>query len=148
LKRLTIPFLVLLGVLAASGTALADHGDVAKPTCADIRFVDFGYATNGVVTGNVTTTESTCKSVTYSIYVIVDPGDPNSAVYTASARGDGTALTQLATTAITDDDNLVCAYATSSRGGQDGTNTVFDYTPNQPGCIELALGGSGSTGFD
>lgn len=146
MKRLPIFVVAILAAAVASGTAVADHGDVTRPVCADIQIADFGYTLAGVVSVDIQTVEPSCRGVTYSLNVIVDPGDPASEVVTVSSRGNGTSLVQLST-AVVDDDNIVCAYVTSSRGGQEGTNTLFDAAPNAPACVELALGGSGSTGF-
>lgn len=138
--------LFAVAALGAAGSAVGDHGDVTRPTCADIRFADFGYSTTNVVTAQIETVEPSCRGVTYTVWVIVDPANPSSAVVSASSRGNATTTVTAATEAIVDDDNIVCAYVTSSRGGPEGMNTMFDRTPNE-GCVELAVGGSGATGF-
>jgi hypothetical protein len=145
-RRLFVLLLGAIGLFATSGIALADHGDVTRPGCADVRNVDFFYATTGEVSATIEPLEPSCRGITYTINVVVDPGDPNSAVVSASTRGTGASLVDVVTAPIADDDSIVCAYVTTSRGGPEGLNTVFDRAPTE-GCVELLLGGSGSTGF-
>lgn len=144
-----------IGALSATGVASADDGDVARPLCADIVSASFGYSASNVVTVGIRTVEPSCKSITYSLFVIVDPGDPNSEIVSVSARGgdDGDPNTppdvlRLQTGTINDPDenpSVVCAYVTTSRGGSGGTLHLFDRAPNadaNPSCVSLTAGGS------
>jgi hypothetical protein len=155
MRRLVVLGLAVAGVLTASGVASADHNDVAKPICADISTVSLFYSSDGVVTAGVETVEPSCKSITYTLYVIVDPGDPNSQIVTVSSRGgdDNDPVTppnvlKLTTAPISDPDespSQVCAYVTTSRGGQAGTNQLIDRAPNADAtvsCVSLTAGGT------
>jgi hypothetical protein len=144
MRRLVLLTLVAIGALAATSVAVADHLDT-KTACADLNLggQDIGYGLDGVVTANVTTVEPTCKNVTYSLVVIVDPGE----VVTASAAGTGTTPFLIRTEPITTDaDGMICAFVTASRGGKDGTKNTLDRLPNEtdtPNCFTITPGGTG-----
>jgi hypothetical protein len=145
MRHLTAVALVALGVLAMSSVALADHGDVAKPLCADISDANTGYGFDRIVTSQITTVEPTCKGITYSIVIEVEPG----LFVTVSSRGNNVATSTgrgeviLRSAPITGDtDDMICVYVTSSRGGKDGANQLIDRFPDT-GCTTIALGGSG-----
>ena len=144
-RLLAVPF-VAFGLFVWSGAASADHGDVAGKACADMVNVDFGYDAAKVATARITTVEPSCKGITYTLHVVVDPGDSNTAIVTTSTRGNGTTAVPVLTTTITDDDSIVCAYVTSSRGGPEGAFQAFDRVPNALGCTELVAGGGGGSG--
>jgi hypothetical protein len=139
LRRLLVLACLACGVLATASVALADHGD-AKQACADIVNFDAGYTAN-VVTAVLGTVEPTCKNITYSLVVEVDPGGE---VLTFSQPGTGTATPPfvIRSDAITDDDANVCVFVMSSRGGKDGLNKALDLLENT-GCTTLAEEGSG-----
>jgi len=145
-RLLAVPF-VALGLLGVTGVALADHGDFSKPLCADIVDADTGYTLEHIATSNITTNVPSCKGVTYSVVIEVDPSTP---VLTFSSRGNGdsTSLGRGLVTVrgtITDDDNSICVYVTSSRGGSGGTNQQFDRFPDA-GCVTIVAPGSGGSG--
>ena len=145
MKRLLAVSFIAFGLLAWSGAASADHGDLSKPLCADIVDANSGYGlTTSVVTSDITTNVATCKGVTYSVVIEVDPNE----VLTVSSRGDGTSTSTgrgqviLQSAAITTDDNdSICVYVMTSRGGSDN---LLDRFPDA-GCTTIALGGSGGS---
>lgn len=147
MRRLVLVMLMTLAALATSGVALADHGD-ARAACADFNLSpqDFGYF-NDVVTANVVTQAPSCPSVTYTLVVIVDPGDANSQVVTKTVAGTGVVPFTISTDPFTDVDetevSTICAYVLVSRGGRDGTRNVLDRYPNDPNCVAVAEGGTG-----
>lgn len=147
-RLLTVLAGVLVCGLVATSGAFADHGD-ARAACADLNLSpqDFGYF-NDVVTANVVTQAPSCTSVTYTLVVIVDPGDANSQVVTKSVSGTGVQPFTISTAPFTDEDpgqevSTICAYVVVSRGGRDGTRNVLDRYPNDPNCVAVAEGGTG-----
>jgi hypothetical protein len=145
MRRLLAVPLVAFALLVWSGVATADHEETIKPGCANIADSDTFYATSGIVTSEIIISSAdgpSCKSVTYTVVVEVDPGE----FVTASAKGNGTNSVLVSTSAITtNDDNLICVHVTSSRGGSDGMNRAFDRYPNGTTCTTIALGGSGGS---
>jgi hypothetical protein len=144
LRRLLVLGVLAISTLAFAASASGDHGDVAKPVCADIRNADYHYNLDSTVNVNIDTEAPSCRGITYTLYVIVDSGE----VVSSSVRGNGTPLVQITSSTCSDADSQVCAYATSSRGGPSGTNQLLDEiggdgTP----CATMAPGGSGGTGF-
>lgn len=149
-----LPLAAIALAVAVSG-ALADHGDVARPACADIRNADFGYSESKIVTGNIETDAASCKSITYTLFVLDEPGDA-AALQTPSTRGDGDAFFTTGsqaghdlvtlTTSSGDDDNQVCLYVTTSKGGNAGMNQLIDRTPDTD-CVLVQVGGVGGTPF-
>ena len=146
-RLLAVPF-VAFGLLVWSGAASADHDDFSKPLCADIVDANTFYDFNGQVTSDTTTSVPTCKGVTYSVVILVDPGEE----LTFSARGNGNSTSTgrgqvivSGSIAGQDGDNSICVYVTSSRGGSQGTNQQFDRFPDA-GCTPLVPGGSGGSG--
>jgi hypothetical protein len=142
-RRLLVLTVIAISSLGFSTAAIADHGDVAKPLCADLSEADFFYNPLGFVSVNITTAEPSCRGVTYTIFVEVDPD----VVVSSSARGNGTTNVAISSPTFTDADGNVCAYVTSSRGGKEGQNQPFDRLPNigEPTgeCVELIPGGTG-----
>jgi hypothetical protein len=136
-RRIVVLMLIAASSLSVVGAAAAEHTDVAKPACANIRNVDFFYTFSSTVVLNLETVEPSCRGVTYTLHVVVDPGN----VVTTSVRGNGTIFVQITSDTFSDSDGTVCAFATTSRGGADGMNTQFDRAPE--GCVTLVPGGSG-----
>lgn len=153
-KLLALLLLVVIALALAASGALADHGD-AKPKCADLINADFHYESNkSAANVNLDTLTASCKSVTYTLYVLDEPADPTP-IATVSARGDGEAfyttgdqagrdLVQLSTPVSDPDDDQVCMYATSSNNN-DASNQR-DRIPDT-GCVTVVAGGSGGTPF-
>ena len=144
MRRLLAVPLAVFALLVWSGVATADHQETIKPGCANIADSDTFYGTSGVTTEIIISSADgpSCKSVTYTVVVEVDPGE----FVTASAKGDGTNSIVVSTAPITGNaDDFICVYVTSSRGGSAGTNNQFDRYPNT-GCTPIVLGGSGGTG--
>ena len=146
-RLLAVPF-VAFGLLVWSGAASADHDDFSKPLCADIVDANTGYGLDHIATSDITTNVPTCKGVTYSVVIEVDPGGQ---VLTFSSRGNGTSTSlgrgqvRIVTDPITDDDNTICVYVMTSRGGSGGTNQQFDFFPDA-GCVTIVAPGAGGSG--
>jgi hypothetical protein len=138
LRRLLVLTVVLTALLVATDVALADHGD-ARPNCADIVNFDAGYTAN-VVTAVIGTAAPTCRTVTYSLVVIVDEGSTPQ-VYSRSGT-ESTEPFVIQSGTIEDDDANVCVYVMSSRGGRNGLAHTVDLLPDT-GCVTLAEEGSG-----
>ena len=138
-RLLAVPF-VALGLFGVTGVALADDGDVDKPACADLSGFDPGYVSaTSVVTAQIIVDGPSCRNITYSLVVEVDPGtDP----LTYSLAGNGTNSVVIQSAPINDDDNTVCVYVTSSRGGREGTSRTLDRVLDS-GCTVIAEDGSG-----
>jgi hypothetical protein len=134
-----------------TGAATADHLDAVRPDCANIVSTNVGYQTmNGMptVTAFVRTVAPSCRGVTYSLNVVVDPDNFFSQVVTTSRRGNGggdvpddATLLRLSTQ-VQDDDSTVCVFVTTSRGGAEGTNQPLDRDPDT-GCSVFTLDGGG-----
>lgn len=143
MRRLLVLTVIAISSLGFATAAIADDGDVAKPLCADIFDADFFYDPSGHVNVNMTTVDPSCKGVTYTIFVEVDPG----VVVSSSVRGNGTTVVPISSPTFTDADGNVCAYVITSRGGKEGQNQPFDRFPNigEPTgeCVALIPGGSG-----
>jgi hypothetical protein len=144
LRRLLVLGVLAFSTLAFAATASGDHGDVAKPLCADIRNADFFYTFTSTVNVRIDTEAPSCRGITYTLYVIVDAGE----VVSSSVRGDGTSQLLITSPTFDDANAEVCAYATSSRGGPSGTNQLLDEIGGDgTQCATMAPGGSGGTGF-
>ena len=147
MRRLIVLACIVGGVLASASVAVADHGD-SRAACADLNLSpqDIGYG-NDVVTANVVTEAPSCSNVTYTLVVIVDPGDASSQVVTKSLPGTGGEIFTISTDPFTDVDetevSTICAFVLASRGGRDGTRNVLDRYPNDPNCVAVAEGGTG-----
>jgi hypothetical protein len=131
--------------LAFAGVASADHGDVTRPACADIRNADYFYTFESAVIVNIDTEAPSCRGITYTLYVIVDEGE----VVSTSVRGTAsTTPLQITSSTFSDSDAQVCAYVTTSRGGSSGTSQLLDEAGGDgTPCALMAPGGTGGTGF-
>jgi hypothetical protein len=139
-RRLLVLTVLAVSSLGLVGAATAEHTDLDRPACANIQDVDFFYTFSSTVNLNLRTVAPSCRGVTYTLHVIVDEGE----VVTTSVRGNGTSLVQITSSTFTDDDGVVCVFATTSRGGPEGMNQQLDRDPDS-GCISLVPGGSGGT---
>jgi hypothetical protein len=148
MKRLLVLPLAAFALLVWGEVASADHDDFLKPLCADIVDANTGYTLDHVATSDITTNVPSCRGVTYSVVIQVDPGGQE---LTFSSRGNGASTSTgrgqviIVTDPIVDDDNTICVYVTTSRGGPDGTNQQFDRFPDT-GCTSITAPGSGGTG--
>jgi hypothetical protein len=144
-RLLLLPF-VAFALHVSGGAAHADHGDLSKPLCADIVDANTGYGFDHVVTSQITTNVASCKGITYSVVIEVDPGE----FIIVSSRGDGSSTSTgrgqviLRSAAITTDNNDdgICVYVMTSKGGSAGANNLLDRFPDA-GCTPIALGGAG-----
>ncbi len=133
-------FLLAAAVVLATTSAGAVPGDtdVRGPRCADI--VDgAGFYDGTEVNFRETLAAPSCKQVTYTLYVLDEPGD-TTPLATASQTGDGTSTNVFFRVAVADDDSTVCVYGTTSIGGK-----IFDRAPDT-GCVTLAVGGGAPAG--
>lgn len=138
MRRMIVLACVLGGMLVSANVALADHDDT-KVGCADFRNASIGYV-NDVVTANFNTTEPTCKSITYSLVIIIDEGEE----VTYSVAGTGSTNMTIQSDPITSDaDSTVCVYLTATRGGREGLNKIIDRMPDAPDCTTLTESGAG-----
>lgn len=126
---------LFLGVAPAVN---AIGNDVKGPACADIVAGD-GFNTGGSVQFMLSVAAPSCAPVTYTMYVLDEPGDVTP-LATAKLSGDGS-TDLLFSIAVTDDDDTVCVYSTTSIGRH-----VFDRAPDS-GCVTLTVG-SGPPGQD
>jgi hypothetical protein len=143
LRRLLVLTVIAIGSLGLTTAAFAEHGDVSKPLCADVFDVDFFYDPSGHVNTNITTTDPSCKGVSYTLFVEVDPG----VTVSTTVRGNGTSLVQISSPTFSDANGEICAYVTTSRGGKEGQNQPFDRAPDAGAptgdCVVLTPGTSG-----
>jgi hypothetical protein len=145
---LLLATLALAGVAATvPGVSGGAIGDTNGPSCRDITNGQFNYTANGDGTYNLNSqlllgpdgTTAACKQLTYTLYVIVDGTDPA----TAQAYAYDSNL-QLTGVTITDDDNGICVYATTSHNGK-----VFDTAPDANfGCLVITTTTGGASGFN
>lgn len=126
--------LALAGAAALSlGLAPAVNAvgnDVKGPACADIVAGD-GFNLGDEVVFRLTIAVPSCAPVTYTMYVLDEPGDATP-IATATLHGNG-ATDLLFSIPISDDDDTVCVYSTTSIGKH-----VFDRAPDS-GCVTLTV---------
>lgn len=134
--------LALAGAAALSlGVAPAVNAignDAKGPACADIVAGD-GFNTGESVQFMLSVAAPSCAQVTYTMYVLDEPGDATP-IATATLSGDRS-TDLFFTIPISDDDDTVCVYSTTSIGKH-----VFDRAPDS-GCVTLTVG-SGPPGQD
>jgi hypothetical protein len=154
MRRLALVSLAATGiaatVLAAAAVSLA--AGESGPKCADITAETHNYRGTGTGGGppgpysfamELLLAAPACKSITYTVYIVQDPGATPVAVQQSGTSTDG--HPQFLTT-VNDDDPTICVYATTtSKGGH-----VHDRAPDAtatPDCLELTAPatGGGST---
>ena len=137
--------------LVAAAVSVAAAGE-SGPKCADITGETHNYrgtGTGGAPPGPYTfgmellLAGPACKSVTYTVYIVEDPGATATPIEQSGTSSAGSP--QFIAT-VNDDDGTICVYATTaSKGGK-----VHDRAPDEtatPNCLELTApaAGGGST---
>lgn len=148
--------LVLLALAGGVGRGAAESG----PACADITGETHNYtrnATTGTGTLGVqlllrSSGNAPCKQVTYSLYVVTDPGGVPSSPYTWNGTTLGSDGGPAIVAPISDDDDTVYVYATTSIGGRtfdlapDTATTNCDASGTSNTCLDITSGTTGGQG--
>jgi hypothetical protein len=119
--------------LALVGTSVAGAvgSDVQGPSCADIVDGVGGYGATDVGI-QVQLAAPSCAGVMYNL-IAVDEVGSQTIVGSTSVAGDGSSNLVLLNATITDDDDTVCVYVTTTAGR--GPH-VFDRAPDA-GCVSM-----------
>jgi hypothetical protein len=143
-----------IAALCVAGTATAAAPDPGA--CANITGGGAFYnGAEDLVAGNVQTAEPSCRSVTYTIYVVLYD-ESGQRIGTLSQKRQGTGETVITGFAFSDvTAAYVCAYATSGRGttlydialsGGQPCPSSFDPAAGVPTNVQPADGGVGAGG--
>jgi hypothetical protein len=144
MKRAFTFALATTALLAALAASTAVGAGESGPKCANITGETHNYVAVSANTYRLGLElllgAPACQQITYTLYVVQDTGATPVAVDQTGASATGNP--QFVTT-VTDDDTVICVFATSaSQGGH-----VHDRAPDT-GCLEIAAGSSGGgSGF-
>ncbi len=129
---------IALAMALVPSFASAALDDVNGPACADVIYpTDVQYTADKRAQAIVALAAASCKHVTYTLVVLDDTTTPTE-LARFSVAGDGS--TQLFIDGqVQDDDNVVCAYLTTSVGNG---HHVFDRAPDTGCSTDLTAGGS------